>query len=76
MAEFLAGSEEAFVEMMNNKAKELKMNDTCFKNCHGLDTDGHVTSSYDISLMARELLLNHPDITKYTTIYMDSLRDR
>lgn len=75
MAEFLAGSEEAFVEMMNKKAKELGMNDTCFKNCHGLDTDGHVTSSYDISLMSRELLLNHPSITKYTTIYMDTLRD-
>ena len=76
MAEFLAGSEEAFVEMMNKRAKELGMNDTVFKNCHGLDTDGHVTSSYDISLMSRELLVNHPTITKYTTIYMDSLRDR
>ena len=76
MAEFLAGSEEAFVDMMNKRAKELGMNDTCFKNCHGLDTDGHVTSSYDISLMSRELLLNHPNITKYTTIYMDYLRDR
>ena len=75
MAEFLAGSEEAFVEKMNNKAKELGMNDTCFKNCHGLDTDGHITSSYDISLMSRELLKNHPSITKYTTIWMDSLRD-
>ena len=75
MAEFLAGSEEAFVEKMNNRAKELGMNDTCFKNCHGLDTDGHITSSYDISLMSRELLKNHPSITKYTTIWMDSLRD-
>ena len=60
---------------MNNRAKELGMNDTCFKNCHGLDTDGHITSSYDISLMSRELLKNHPSITKYTTIWMDSLRD-
>lgn len=75
MAEFLAGSEEAFVEKMNNRAKELGMNDTCFKNCHGLDTDGHITSSYDISLMSRDLLKNHPSITKYTTIWMDSLRD-
>ena len=48
MSEFIAGSEEAFVQMMNDKAKELGMNDTCFKNCHGLDEDGHVTSSYDI----------------------------
>lgn len=75
MAEYIAGSEEAFVQMMNDKAKELGMNDTTFKNCHGLDEDGHVTSSYDISLMSRELLNNHPDITKYTTIWTDSLRD-
>ena len=76
MAEYIAGSEEAFVQMMNDKAKELGMNDTCFKNCHGLDEDGHVTSSYDIALMSRELLNNHPSITNYTTIWMDSLRDR
>lgn len=75
MAEFIAGSEEAFVEKMNQRAQELGMNDTCFKNCHGIDEDGHVTSSYDISLMSRELLLHHSDITNYTTIYMDSLRD-
>lgn len=75
MSEFIAGSEEAFVQMMNDKAKELGMNDTCFKNCHGLDEDGHVTSSYDISVMSRELLTKHPTITKYTTIWMDSLRD-
>ncbi len=75
MAEYLAGSQEAFVEQMNNKAKQLGMNDTCFKNCHGIDEDGHVTSSYDIALMSKELLNNHPDIMKYTTIYMDSLRD-
>lgn len=75
MAEYIAGSEEAFVDKMNQRAKELGMNDTCFKNCHGIDEDGHVTSSYDISLMSRELLVNHPDITNYTTIYMDSLRD-
>ena len=75
MAEFLAGSQEAFVQMMNDKAKELGMNDTTFKNCHGLDEDGHVTSSYDISLMSRELLSKHPQITNYTTIWMDSLRD-
>ena len=75
MAEYIAGSTDAFVEKMNARAKELGMNDTCFKNCHGLDTDGHVTSSYDIALMSRELLLNHPNITKYTTIWMDTLRD-
>lgn len=75
MAEYLAGSEEAFVNQMNAKAKELGMNDTTFKNCHGIDEDGHVTSAYDIALMSRELLTRHPSITKYTTIYMDSLRD-
>ena len=75
MAEYLEGSEEAFVMKMNERAKELGMNDTCFKNCHGIDEDGHVTSSYDIALMSRELLKNHPSITNYTTIYMDTLRD-
>ncbi len=75
MAEYLAGSEEAFVIQMNDKAKALGMNDTTFKNCHGIDEDGHVTSAYDISLMSRELLVNHPTITNYTTIWMDSLRD-
>lgn len=75
MAEYLAGSQEAFVAQMNDKAKELGMNDTTFKNCHGIDEDGHETSAYDIALMSRELLTKHPDITKYTTIWMDSLRD-
>ena len=75
MANYLEGSQEAFVTKMNARAKELGMNDTCFKNCHGIDEDGHVTSSYDIALMSRELMKNHPTITQYTTIYMDSLRD-
>ena len=75
MAEYLAGSQEAFVAQMNDKAKELGMNDTTFKNCHGIDEDGHETSAYDIALMSKELLTKHPDITKYTTIWMDSLRD-
>ena len=75
MAEFVAGSEEVFVQQMNDKAKELGMNDTHFVNCHGIDDDGHVTSSYDIALMSRELLTKHPEITDFTTIWMDSLRD-
>ena len=75
MAEYIAGSEDAFVQMMNDKAKTLGMSDTTFKNCHGLDEDGHVTSSYDIALMSRELLNKHPDVTKYTTIWTDELRD-
>ncbi|MFR5190093.1 MAG: D-alanyl-D-alanine carboxypeptidase family protein [Clostridia bacterium] len=75
MAEYLEGSQEAFVAKMNAKATQLGMLDTCFKNCHGLDEDGHVTSAYDISLMSQELLKKHPSITNYTTIWIDSLRD-
>ena len=75
MAEYLCGSEEAFVTKMNERAKELGMNDTTFKNCHGIDEDGHLTSAYDIALMSRELLNNHPTILNYTTIWMDTLRD-
>ena len=75
MAEFIAGSEEAFVEKMNARAKELGMNDTTFKNCHGIDEDGHLTSAYDIAIMSRELSKNHPQIHDYTKIWMDTLRD-
>lgn len=75
MAEYLSGSEELFVEQMNKRAKELGMNDTSFKNCHGIDADGHLTSSYDIAIMSRELMTKHPKIMDYTTIWMDSLRD-
>ena len=75
LAEYIGGTEENFVNMMNEKAKELGMNDTCFKNCHGIDEDGHVMSAYDIAILSRELLNKYPEITKYTTIYMDSLRD-
>ena len=79
MAEHIAGSESAFVEMMNRRAEELGMADTHFVNCTGLD-DGpdaaaHRTSAYDIALMSRELLKFHPDITKFTTIWMDTVRD-
>ena len=79
MAEHLAGSEAGFVSMMNEKAKELGMNDTNFVNCTGLD-DGenaseHKTSAYDIALMSRELLTNHPQIKNFTTIWMDTIRN-
>ena len=78
MAEHLAGSEGAFVEQMNARAKELGMNDTNFVNCTGLDdapdAANHKTSAYDIALMSRELLKNHPDIKKFTTIWMDTVR--
>ena len=75
LGEHLAGSEEAFVARMNERAKELGMNDTHFVNCTGLPAEGHVTSAYDIALMSRELILHHPDIRRFTTIWMDSLRD-
>ena len=79
MAEHIAGSETAFVAMMNKRAKELGMNDTNFVNCTGLDDDPeareHLTSAYDIALMSRELLTKHPDIKKFTTIWMDTVRD-
>lgn len=75
LSEYLGGTEEGFVQMMNNRAKELGMNDTTFKNCHGLDEDEHLTSAHDIALMSRELLMNHPSITNYSTIWTDTLRD-
>ncbi len=79
MAEHIAGSESAFVDMMNARAKELGMENTHFVNCTGLDDDEtakeHRTSAYDIALMSRELLTKHPDIKKYTTIWMDTIRD-
>ncbi|MEA4994125.1 MAG: D-alanyl-D-alanine carboxypeptidase family protein [Oscillibacter sp.] len=75
LAEHIAGSEDAFVERMNQRAKELGMDDTHFVNPTGLPADGHVTSAYDIALMSRELILNHPDLRKYTTIWMDTLRN-
>lgn len=75
LAEHLAGSEGAFVAQMNQRAQELGMNDTTFLNCTGLPAQGHVTSAYDIALMSRELILNHPKIREYTTIWMDSIRN-
>lgn len=74
LAEGVAGSEESFVARMNERAAELGMNDTHFCNCTGLPAEGHLTSAYDIALMSRELILNHPDIRQFTTIWMDSLR--
>ena len=79
MAEHLAGSEAAFVEAMNARARELGMHDTNFVNCTGLDdaedAANHKTSAHDIAIMSRELLKNHPDITKFTTIWMDTIRN-
>lgn len=73
MAEHLAGTEAAFVDEMNKKAKELGMNDTHFVNCCGLDVDGHVSSAYDIALMSAELMSRFPDIMTYTTTRISSM---
>lgn len=73
MAEHLSGTEEAFVEEMNKKAKELGMNNTHFVNCCGLDVDGHVSTAYDIALMSKELMSRFPDVMTYTTTRISSM---
>ena len=79
MAEHIAGSEAAFVSQMNDRAAQLGMADTHFVNCTGLDDSAdaasHLTSAHDIAVMSRELMVNHPDITKFTTIWMDTVRN-
>ena len=75
LAEHLSGSEESFVALMNRRAAELGMTDTAFQNCTGLPAAGHLTSAHDIAVMSRELILNHPGIREFTTIWMDSIRD-
>ena len=74
LAEKVAGVHELFVERMNQRAAELGMEDTHFVNCTGLTAEGHVTSAHDIALMSRELILRHPDIRRFTTIWMDTIR--
>ena len=74
LAEKVSGVTELFVEQMNNRAKGLGMDDTHFVNCTGLTAKGHVTSAYDIALMSRELLIRHPDIRRFTTIWTDTIR--
>jgi D-alanyl-D-alanine carboxypeptidase (penicillin-binding protein 5/6) len=73
MSEFIAGSEDGFVTMMNSRAKELGMNDSHFVNACGLDDTGHVTSAYDIALMSRELIVKHPKVFEFSTIWMDKI---
>jgi D-alanyl-D-alanine carboxypeptidase (penicillin-binding protein 5/6) len=79
MAEHIAGSESGFASMMNERAAELGMQDTHFVNCTGLDDDPgaaeHLTSAHDIAVMSRQLLVQHPDIKKFTTIWMDTVRN-
>ena len=74
LAEQVAGVTELFVQQMNNRAMELGMGDTHFVNPTGLPAEGHVTSAWDIALMSRELVLHHPDIRRFTTIWMDTIR--
>ena len=76
MAEKIAGSEQNFVKMMNEKAASLGMKHTRFKNCSGLDDDiksGHYSSAYDVALMSRELIMKHPQISDYSTVWMDTI---
>lgn len=73
MAEYIAGSEEAFVAAMNARAKQLGMNHTHFVNCCGLDVAGHYSCANDIAIMSRELICKHPKIKKYTTVWMDQI---
>ena len=73
MAEYVAGSEEAFVIQMNKRAKELGMNNTKFQNCNGLDAEGHMISAYDVALMSQELINNHPQVHNYCTTWMDTI---
>lgn len=74
MAEVLAGSESAFVEQMNQKVNELGLKHTVFKNCTGLDEDGHYSSAYDMAMIARELVVNYPEILDFSSVYEDYLR--
>ena len=73
MAEFIAGSEDAFVAQMNERAAGLGMKDTNFVNCCGLDVDNHMTSAYDVALMSRELITKYPQIHNYSTIWMENI---
>lgn len=75
VAEYVGGSEEAFVQMMNQRAAELGMTNTTFKNACGLDKEGHLSTARDVAIMSREVILNHPLIMEYTGIWMDTLRN-
>ena len=75
MAEYISGSESKFVQRMNHVAKKLKLKNTHFSNCTGLDEKDHYSTSNDLSIVARDLILNHPDILKFSSIYEDYLRE-
>ena len=75
MAEVISGTEEKFVKRMNKKVKELGLKNTHFKNCTGLDEDDHYSSAYDMAMIARELVVNHPQILNFSSVYEDYLRE-
>lgn len=75
MAEYISGSEDKFVDRMNDVAKKLHLKNTHFSNCTGLDEKNHYSSSYDLAIVARELVLNHPEILRFSSIYEDYLRE-
>ena len=75
MAEYISGSEEKFVKKMNKKVKELGLKHTNFVNCTGLDEKGHFSSAYDMAMIARELIINHSEILRFSSIYEDYLRE-
>ena len=75
MAEVISGSEKKFVKLMNDKVKQLGLKNTQFKNCTGLDEDGHYSSAYDMAIIARELIVNHPEIFRFSSVYEDYLRE-
>ena len=75
MAEVIAGSEDFFVKLMNEKVKEMGLKHTVFKNCTGLDEDGHYSSAYDMAMIARELVTNYPEILEFSSVYEDYLRE-
>ena len=76
MAEYISGSEEKFVEKMNNVVKKLGLKHTHFVNCTGLDEDGHYSSAHDMAMIARELVVNYPEIIRFSSIYDDYLREK
>lgn len=73
MAEFVSGTEEEFIDRMNTRAKELGMKNTNFVNSYGLDDDNHYSTAYDVALMSRELIIKFPDISNYSTIWIDTI---
>ena len=75
MAEVISGSENKFVDLMNKKVRDLGLKNTVFKNCTGLDEEGHFSTAYDMAMIARELVVKHPEILKFSSVYEEYLRE-